>query len=71
MHPVVEFEIREIEFECRKIEHDNPIQQLASKIGQIEKENARLAQIHSRIERFEREHLHGSIPHHSSGDSSS
>ena len=46
------------------------IEQLRSKTAQLKKENARLAAIESRLERFEREHLSGSIPHPSTGDSS-
>ena len=61
-HPVVEYEIREIEFERRKIEHEKRMKQLESEI-------ARLDQANSRLERFEREHLSGSTPPHSTGDS--
>jgi len=38
-------------------------------IEQLKKENARLAASNARLERFEREHLSGSIPHPSTGDS--
>jgi hypothetical protein len=61
-HPVVEYEIREIEFERRKIEHEKRMKQLESEI-------ARLEQANSRLERFEREHLSGSTPPPSTGDS--
>jgi hypothetical protein len=54
-HPVVEYEIREIEVERRKIEHEKRMKQLESEI-------ARLQQANSRLERFEREHLSGSTP---------
>ncbi|QPN59155.1 hypothetical protein H8F24_13845 [Synechococcus sp. CBW1002] len=54
------------------------MQQLESEIAQIEietelfrKENARLAQINSRLARFEREHLCGSTPPPSTDDFSS
>ena len=47
------------------------IEQLRSETAQLKKENARLAAIESRLERFEREHLSGSTPHPSTGDSSS
>ena len=60
-HPVVEYEIREIEFERREIEHEKRMKQLESEI-------ARLEQANSRLERFEREHLSGSTPPHSTGD---
>ena len=46
------------------------IEQLRSETAQLKKENARLAAINSRLERFEREHLSGSTPHPSTGDSS-
>jgi uncharacterized protein involved in exopolysaccharide biosynthesis len=46
------------------------IEQLRSETAQLKKENARLAAIESRLERFEREHLSGSTPHPSTGDSS-
>ena len=36
----------------------------------LEQRLLRLAQINSRLARFEREHLSGSIPPHSTGDSS-
>ena len=61
-HPVVEYEIREIEFERREIEHEKRMKQLESEI-------ARLEQANSRLERFEREHLSGSTPPPSTGDS--
>ena len=41
-----------------------------SETAQLKQENARLAAIESRLERFEREHLSGSTPHPSTGDSS-
>ena len=61
-HPVVEYEIREIKFERRKIEHEKRMKQLESEI-------ARLEQANSRLEHFEREHLSGSTPPPSTGDS--
>jgi uncharacterized protein involved in exopolysaccharide biosynthesis len=42
---------------------------IESEIARLKKENARLAQINSKLERFEREHLSGSIPPPSTGDS--
>ena len=54
-HPVVELEIREIERKQR--------------MKQLESEIARLEQANSRLERFEREHLSGSIPPPFTGDS--
>ena len=61
-HPVVELEIREIEFKRRKIEHEKRMKQLESEIARLEQANSRLA-------RFEQDHLSGSIPPPSTGDS--
>ena len=61
--PVVDYELREIEFKRRKIAHEQRMKQLRS-------ENARLAAIESRLARFEREHLSSSNPLSSTGDSS-
>ena len=75
-HPVVEYEIREIEFErrkteCenRKIEHENRKIEHEKRMKRLESEIARLEQANSRLERFEREHLSGSTPPPSTGDS--
>ena len=70
-HPVVEYEIREIEFERRKIEHENRKIEHEKRMKQLESEIARLEQANSRLERFEREHLSGSTPPPSTGDSCS
>ena len=43
--------------------------EIEQRLQRLESENARLAQINSRLERFEREHLSGSIPPPSTGDS--
>jgi hypothetical protein len=56
--------------EQRKIQHELRMNQLESEIEQLRKENARLAAIESRLARFEREHLSGSNPLSSTGDSS-
>ena len=50
-------------YEQRKMQHEQRMKQLRS-------ENARLAAIESRLARFEREHLSGSNPLSSTGDSS-
>jgi len=50
---------------------EHSIEQLKSETEQLKKENARLEAIESRLARFEREHLSGSTPHPSIGDSSS
>ena len=71
MHPVVEYEIREIEFERRKIEHENRKIEHEKRMKQSESESeiARLEQANSRPAHFEREHLSGSTPPPFTGDS--
>ena len=54
-HPTIDVDVERYEIEQR--------------LQRLESENARLAQINSRLERFEREHLSGSIPPPSTGDS--
>jgi fibronectin type 3 domain-containing protein len=44
---------------------------IEQRLQRLKSENARLAQINSRLERFEREHLSGSNPPPSTGDSCS
>ena len=68
--PVVDYELREIEFkrreieyEQRKIAHEQRMRQLKSETEQIKKENAQLAASNARLERFEREHWSGLTPH--------
>jgi len=61
---------RDPSVEQRKIQHELRMNQLESEIEQLRKENARLAAIESRLARFEREHLSGSNPLSSTGDSS-
>jgi chromosome segregation ATPase len=72
------------ETEQRKMQHELRMKQLESEIAQskertkqseneieqLKKENAPLAAIESRLARFEREHLSGSNPLSSTGDSS-
>jgi len=55
--PVVDYELREIEFkrreieyEKRKIAHEQRMKQLKSEIEQIEKENARLDALNSKLD---------------------
>ena len=74
--PVVDYELREIEFKRREIEyeqrriaHEQRMRQLKSETEQLQKENARLAASNARLERFEREHWSGLTPHPSTGDS--
>ena len=74
--PVVDYELREIEFkrreieyEQRKIAHEQRMKQLESETEQLQKENAQLAASNARLERFEREHWSGLTPHPSTGDS--
>ena len=56
-HPTIDVDVERYKIEQR--------------LQRLESENARLAQINSRLERFEREHLSGSIPPPSTGDSCS
>ena len=55
--PVVDYELREIEFkrreivyEKRKIAHEQRMRQLKSETEQIKKENARLAELNSKLD---------------------
>ena len=64
-------------YEQRKMQHEQRMKQLRSEseqmrneTEQLRKENARLAAIESRLARFEQEHLSGSNPLSSTGDSS-
>ncbi|MEA5423735.1 hypothetical protein [Synechococcus sp. CCY9202] len=50
--------------------YEQRMKQLRNETEQLKKENARLAAIESRLARFEREHLPGSNPLSSTGDSS-
>ena len=61
-HPTVELKVQRYALEQRMLQDEKETERL-------KKENARLAQINSRLERFEREHLSGSIPPPSTGDS--
>ena len=54
-HPTIDVDVERYEIEQR--------------LQRLESENARLAQINSRLERFEREQLSGSIPPPSTDDS--
>ena len=74
--PVVDYELREIEFkrreieyEQRKIAHEQRMKQLESETEQLQKENSRLAASNARLERFKREHWSGLTPYPSTGDS--
>ena len=61
-HPTIDKKVRRYALEQRILQEEKAIVQL-------KKENARLAASNARLERFEREHLSGSIPHPSTGDS--
>jgi len=54
-HPTIDVDVERYEIEQR--------------LQRLKSENARLAQINSRLERFERDHLSGSTPPPSTGDS--
>ena len=62
-HPTIDKGVRQYALEQRILQERKAIEQL-------KKENARLAASNARLERFEREHLSGSTPHPSTGDSS-
>jgi hypothetical protein len=57
-------------YEQSKIQHELRMKQLRNEIEQLRQEHRRLAAIESRLARFEREHLSGSNPLSSTGDSS-
>jgi hypothetical protein len=61
-HPTIDKKVRRYAVEQRILQEEKAIEQL-------KKENARLAASNARLERFEREHWSGSIPHPSTGDS--
>lgn len=61
-HPTIDKKVRRYELQQRMLQDEKETER-------IKKENARLAQINSRLERFEREHLSGSIPPPSTGGS--
>jgi hypothetical protein len=63
-HPTIDTSVQLYELEQRMLLDRKQTERL-------KKENARLAQINSRLERFEREHLTGSIPPPFTEDSSS
>ena len=62
-HPTIEKKVQRYAMEQRTL-------QIRSETEQLRRENARLEAIESRLARFEREHLSGSTPHPSTGDSS-
>ncbi len=61
-HPTIDTSVQQYELEQRMLQDEKETERL-------KKENARLAAINSRLERFEREHLSGSIPPPSTDDS--
>ncbi|MCP9826372.1 hypothetical protein [Synechococcus sp. EJ6-Ellesmere] len=75
-HPTIDTSVRQYELEQRMLqdEKEDALRRqedalIESDIEQLKKENARLEQANSRLARFEREHLSGSIPPPSTGDS--
>jgi uncharacterized protein (DUF3084 family) len=60
-------ESEQIESETEQLRNESL--RVRSETEQLRKENARLAASNARLERFEREHLSGSTPHPSTGDS--
>ena len=76
--PTIDTSVRQYELEQRMLqdEKEDALRRqedalIESDIEQLKKENARLEQANSRLERFEREHLSGSTPPPSTGDSCS
>ena len=65
----MQYEQREMQYEQRRMQHELRMKQIESETEQLRRENARLAAIESRLARFEREHLSGSSPLSSTGDS--
>jgi hypothetical protein len=61
-YPTIDKKVRRYELQQRMLQDEKETERL-------KQENALLAQINSRLERFEREHLSGSIPPPSTGDS--
>ena len=68
--PVFDYEIRKIAYEQRLIEYERRKIAHEQRMKQLRKENAQLAAIESRLERFEREHLSNSSPPSCIDDSS-
>ena len=62
--------MRQYALEQRILQEKKAIEQIKSETEQLKKENARLAAIESRLALFEQEHLSGSNPLSSTGDSS-
>ena len=84
-HPTIDTSVRQYELEQRMLQDEKEDEQKRKEdalrrkgdalrrqeAALIEIEIARLEQANSRLERFEREHLSGSTPPHSTGDSCS
>ena len=84
-HPTIDTSVRQYELEQRMLQDEKEDEQKRKEDALrrkgdalrrqedalIEIEIARLEQANSRLERFEREHLSGSTPPHSTGDSCS
>lgn len=69
-HPTIESSVRQYELEQRMLQDEKEDEQRRREDALLESEIARLEQANSRLARFEREHLSGSIPPPSTGDSS-
>ena len=70
-HPTIDKRVQLYAMEQRMLQDEKAIELIESDIKRLQRENERLAQSNSRLERFEREHLCGSIPPPCTGDSSS
>ena len=70
-HPTIDTSVRQYELEQRMLQDEKEDALRRQEDALIEIEIARLEQANSRLARFEREHLSGSTPPHSTGDSCS
>ena len=68
-HPTIDTSVRQYELEQRMLQDEKEDERRRQEDALIEIEIARLEQANSRLARFEREHLSGSIPPHSTEDS--
>ena len=68
--PVFDYEIRKIAYEQRQIVYEQRKAEHEQRMKRLKNENAQLAAIESRLERFEREHLSNSSPPSCIDDSS-
>ena len=68
-HPTIDTSVRQYELEQMMLQDEKEDERRRQEDALIEIEIARLEQANSRLARFEREHLSGSTPPHSTEDS--